>query len=49
MCEVTQEMLSAAMGKAVELGIIPKWGDEESYVKLWDGMKQVIEAAIEEA
>lgn len=46
MCKVTQEMLEAAMKKAVELKIIPKWGDAESYVTLWDGMKQVLEAGL---
>lgn len=44
--EITHDMLTAAMKKAVELKLIPKWGDEESSAKLWDGMKEVLEAGL---
>lgn len=44
--EVTDEMLAAAMKKAVELGVVPKHGDTDIYTKNWDAMKQILEAAI---
>jgi len=45
--QVTQEMLNAAMKKAVELGIFPKHGDEQTYLRHWESMKQVLEAALD--
>jgi hypothetical protein len=43
---VDEEMLTRAMNKAVEVGLIPKWADEELYLKNWDGMKNVLQAAV---
>ena len=43
--EVTHEMLEAAMKKAVETGLVRKHGDSETYLKLWDAMKQCLQAA----
>lgn len=45
---VTDEMLQAAMKKAVELGLLPAFAGEEQYLKNWDNMQQVLEAAFEE-
>lgn len=44
--EVTQEMLNAAMKKAVETGLVPKVCDPESYLKHWNAMKACLEAAM---
>lgn len=46
---VTDEMLQAAMQKAVETGLLPKFADPETYLKRWDGMKQCIQAALDAA
>jgi hypothetical protein len=43
---VDEEMLIRAMRKAVDVGLIPKWADEELYLKNWDGMKKVLQAAV---
>lgn len=44
---VTEEMLTAAMRKGVEVGIFPKHGvDTETYLKHWDGMRKVLETAL---
>jgi hypothetical protein len=45
--EVTQEMLEAAMKKAVETGLLPKLVDEDTYLKNWSGMKAVLQAALD--
>lgn len=45
--EVTQEMLEAAMKKAVETGLIPKHVDEETYLKNWASLKAVLQAALD--
>lgn len=44
---VTEEMLTAAMKKAVETGLLPKHADEQTYIKNWDGMKAVLQAALD--
>ena len=44
--KITQEMLNAAMKKAVALEIIPKHSDETTYLKYWEGMKKVLESAV---
>ena len=44
--EVTQEMLNAAMKKAVELGVFPKHAGADDYLKHWDAMKACLEAAL---
>lgn len=46
---VTQEMLEAAMKKAVETGLVPKFADEDFYLKRWDAMKQCLQAALDVA
>jgi len=43
--EVTQEMLEAAMKKAVQTGLVPKHVDGDTYLKNWDAMKQCLQAA----
>ena len=43
---VDEEMLARAMKKAVEVGLLPKWADTEGYLKNWDGMKEVLQAAV---
>lgn len=47
--QVTEEMLAAAMKKAVESGLLPKHADSETYLKKWDGMKQCLQAALDVA
>lgn len=44
--EVTQEMLNAAMKKAVETGLVPKHSDPDTYLKQWDAMKACLAAAL---
>lgn len=44
--EVTQEMLNAAMKKAVELGVFPAQPGPDAYLKNWDAMKACLEAAL---
>ena len=44
--QVTDEMLTAAMKKAVAEGIFPKHTDTESYLKNWTRMKAVLQTAI---
>lgn len=43
---VDSEMLTRAMKKAVEVGLIPKLADEETYLKNWNGMMEVLHAAV---
>ncbi len=47
--EVTEDMLVAAVKKAVELKLIPKWADDELYTKNWEMIKQILKAAINES
>lgn len=47
--EVTEEMLKAAMKKAVETGMLPKHVNEETYLKNWSGMKKALQAALDAA
>jgi len=42
---VDEEMLTRVMDKAVELGLIAEWADEETYLRNWAGMKEVLQAA----
>lgn len=44
---VTNEMLEAAMKKAVELGIFPKFSDQDTYLKHWAAMKETLQAAMD--
>lgn len=46
---VTDEMLAAAMKKAVETGVLPKIVDDATYLKNWQGMKQALQAALDAA
>lgn len=43
---ITDAMLQAAMKKAVELGFFPAHADTDTYMKQWDGMKAVLQAAV---
>ena len=43
---VTDEGLTRAMKKAIELGLAPKQANLDDYTKWWGGMKACIEAAI---
>ena len=45
--EVTQEMLEAAMKKAVETGLLPKHVDQETCLKNWSSMKAVLQTALD--
>jgi len=45
--KVTQELLELAMKKAVEVGLIPEYADEETYLRNWEGMRQVLTAVLE--
>ena len=44
--KVSENMLIRAMKKAVEVGVIPKYADEETYLMYWSGMKKVLLAAL---
>jgi hypothetical protein len=44
--QVTDEMLAAAMKKAVEAGLVPKYTDQETYLRYWSDMKACLEAAL---
>jgi len=39
-------MVERAMKEAVRLGLFPKRSSQEFYLKLWDGMRKVLDAAI---
>lgn len=43
---ITDAMLQAAMTKAVELGFVTAHADTDTYVKQWDGMKAILQAAV---
>jgi hypothetical protein len=43
---VDEAMLTAAMKKAVETKLVPKHVDTETYTRIWDAMKQVLQAAL---
>lgn len=45
--EITHEMLANAVRKAVELDLLPKFSSEEEYLKQWDNIKKILEAAKE--
>lgn len=46
---VTEEMLEAAMKKAVETGLIPKHVNQETYLQNWSSMEAVLKAAFDRA
>lgn len=45
--KITDEMLHSAIKKAVELGLIPKYSNMNDYIKYWDIIKQVLQAALD--
>lgn len=46
--QITEEMLQAAMKKAVETGLVPKHTiDEETYLRNWGVVKAVVQAALD--
>lgn len=48
--ECTPEMLAAAMKKAAEVGLVPKYAaGEEEYVRLWRAVEAVVKAALDES
>jgi hypothetical protein len=46
--KVTNEMLAAAMKKAVHTGLVPKYANEENYIKNYEAMEQCIIDAIDD-
>jgi len=44
--ECTENMLAAAMAKAVQVGLLPKQAPGDEYLKKWSSMKAVLEAAL---
>lgn len=44
--ECTEEMLIAAVKKAVEIGVLPKHGFDDQVAQNWDNVKAIIEAAL---
>ena len=44
--QVDLVMLTAAMSKAVEVGIVAKYADEETYLKNWSGVREILQAAL---
>lgn len=45
--KITQEMLQAAMQKAVETGIVPKYTDGDTYLRNWEAMREVLQASFD--
>lgn len=45
--QVTDEMLIAAVKKAVELGLIPHVVDQDTYIKNYDRIKDILQAALD--
>ena len=44
---ITQGMLNAAMIEAAKVGILPNHPvDTDTYLKYWDGMKKILNAAL---
>lgn len=44
--EIMNEMSLRAMKKAVELGVFPKHVDQETYLKTWSAMREILSAAL---
>jgi hypothetical protein len=44
---ITQELLELAMKKAVEVGLIPKFANGDTYLKNWEGMRKVLEEVLQ--
>jgi hypothetical protein len=47
--KLTQEMLAAAMSKAVETGLIRQFGEIDTYTKNWSSMQACLQAALDKA
>jgi hypothetical protein len=47
--EVTTEMVQAAIKQAVKDKIIPSHAVAEDYVRYWESMRRIIEAAIKKS
>ena len=47
--DITHEMLTSAVKKAVELGVLPKQGSQEDYLKHWDNIEAILQAALDVA
>ncbi|WP_181159284.1 hypothetical protein [Burkholderia contaminans] len=47
MTSVTDKMLQAAMKMAVEVGIVPKQVDTDTYLMNWEGIKAVLQASLD--
>lgn len=45
---VTEEMVRVAISKAVELEIVPRNVSHVEYLKIWGGMRDVLQAALDE-
>ena len=45
---VSQEALSRAMKVAIQVGVFPKFGDQDVYLENWEKMKACLEAAFAE-
>ena len=43
---VDDEMLVRALRKAIEVGLLPAYGSQDHYLKNWDRMKEVLQAAV---
>ena len=43
---VDDEMLVRALRKAIEVGLLPAYGPQDQYLKNWDRMKEVLQAAV---
>ncbi len=43
---VDDEMLVRALRKAIEVGLLPAYGSQDQYLKNWDRMKEVLQAAV---
>ncbi|MBN3777001.1 hypothetical protein G3O06_05380 [Burkholderia sp. Ac-20345] len=46
MSDVTEAMFAAALKKAVEVGLLPKQADAETYLKNCEAVKAVLQAAL---
>ncbi|MDK0999541.1 hypothetical protein ACO2TQ_35045 [Burkholderia sp. OKR4-1] len=47
MTSVTDKMLQAAMKKAVEVGLLSRQVDTDTYLRNWEGMKAVLQASLD--
>ncbi len=44
--QITDEMLQRAVSKAVEIGLLPKYGSMEDTVKHWDQIRAILETTL---